>query len=124
MFGKKVECGYCHKKVRSVDKLNLCPSCEQYIQPMIGRHFEIIDESYKIIMSTRSVKTLDSRVAVIKDNVDKIVEYRNRGVYILPEMEAYILKALKDIEDYGVRLHIHDTIEKANKKNRKKKPKA
>lgn len=119
MFGKKLECGYCHKKVKSVNKLNLCQSCEQYIQPMIGRHFEIIDESYKIIMATRNVKTLDSRVEVIKDNINHIAEYRNMGVYITPEMESYIQKVLKDIEEYGIRLHIYDTIEKENKKKRK-----
>lgn len=116
MFGKKVECGYCHKKVKSVNKLNLCPSCEQYIQPMIGRHFEIIDESYKIIMGTRNVKTLDSRVEVIKDNIDQIAEYRNIGVRITLEMESYMQKVLKDTEEHGKRLRTKAAMEKENKR--------
>lgn len=98
LFSKKYRCGKCSSKVLSVDEYGLCDGCSKELKPLIDNHFRIIEDSHRIILNTKSLETLTSRMGVVEENVNYLVEYKKSGIEIPQDKIDFVNEVIADAE--------------------------
>ena len=113
------QCKLCNKKglFITVNINGLCKSCANYIAVEVQSRLRVLDDSHRIIETSKNYKTLMTRYDVILENAKELLKYELSGIETInPKPSEIIEMAKADKEDCTIneiRTAIYKSIQKS-----------